>query len=397
MQFESLAVDLKSWLRESIGRGCEREALVQALRAAGHQPKFARQAVALAYTRFGAPQAVGAPDPADPARRATAAEPLDAAPPMAAGPADPAGRSDAADLADDATGGPQSAAGASSSAILAASPNAIETSDRLVNILFALNAPRILLFGNLLSADECDELVRLSRGKLERSSVVNAATGTYDVHPDRTSEGTHFQRGENPLIRTIERRIGEMLGYPVDHGEPIQILHYGPGAQYRPHFDFFDPGQPGNEQVLAMGGQRIATLVMYLNDVEAGGSTIFPEVGLDVLPHRGSAVYFAYGAPDGQLDRRTLPARNGSRPSGCASANTPGRAPERSRPQRHSCGAPANSRAGRGQAVIPGHRQACFVIIFGAHLADWTTSRGRQCQLNSQMCVSTRSARLGES
>jgi prolyl 4-hydroxylase len=164
----------------------------------------------------------------------------------------------------------------------------------------------VLLFGDLLSADECDEMIRLSRGKLARSSVVNAATGDYDVHPDRTSEGTHFQRGENPLVRCIEQRISELLSYPVDHGEPIQILHYGPGAQYRPHFDFFDPELAGNDKVLAMGGQRVATLVMYLNDVAAGGSTVFPEVGLDVLPRRGSAVYFAYASDDGQLDRRTL-------------------------------------------------------------------------------------------
>jgi prolyl 4-hydroxylase len=193
-----------------------------------------------------------------------------------------------------------------SSQILAVSPNAIETSDRTVNILFALNEPRVVLFGGLLSDDECEEIVRLSRGKLARSSVVNAATGAYDVHPDRTSEGTHFQRGENELIQRIERRISELISFPVENGEPIQILYYQPGAEYKPHFDFFDPALPGNDKVLEMGGQRMSTLVMYLNDVESGGSTVFPEVGLDVLPRRGNAVYFAYTTPDGRLDKRTL-------------------------------------------------------------------------------------------
>jgi prolyl 4-hydroxylase len=189
---------------------------------------------------------------------------------------------------------------------LAQTPNAFATSDREVSMLFALAAPRVILFGGLLAPEECDQLIELSRGKLARSSVVNAATGSYDVHPHRTSAGTHFARGENELIRRIEARISELVEIPVERGEPLQILHYQPGGEYKPHFDYFDPAQPGNEAVLKHGGQRVATLVMYLNDVEAGGSTVFPEVGLDVLPRRGHAVYFAYTTEEGQLDKRSL-------------------------------------------------------------------------------------------
>jgi prolyl 4-hydroxylase len=136
--------------------------------------------------------------------------------------------------------------------------------------------------------------------------VVDPKTGAYDEHPDRTSSGTHFERAENEVIARIERRISELLGVPVENGEPIQVLRYLPGAEYKPHWDYFDPVQPGNATMLALGGQRVATLVMYLNDVASGGSTVFPEIGLDVLPRRGNAVYFAYAAADGQLDRRTL-------------------------------------------------------------------------------------------
>lgn len=263
MQFESLAADLQNWLRTSIEQGHSHDALVQSMRAAGYQRNFAREAVEAALAKFAPAAAAGKTAQEEPA-------PLD------------------------------------TTTILAQSPNAIETSDRKVDILFALNAPRIVLFGGLLSDEECDELIAQSRRKLTRSSVVNAETGAYDVHPDRTSSGTHFERGENELIRRIESRIAELVGCPVERGEPIQILHYRPGAEYKPHFDFFDPAYPGNEKVLAMGGQRVATLVMYLNDVVAGGSTVFPEVGLDVLPRKGNAVYFAYTTEDGQLDRRTL-------------------------------------------------------------------------------------------
>lgn len=267
MHYDSLAPDLKAWLQDNVARGCEREQLLQSLRAAGYQPKFAREAVALALAhRPPAP----APAPLAAAEARTAAVFAPATP------------------------------------TLATTPNAFATSDRSVHLLFALDAPRVLLFDGLLAPEECDELIELSRARLQRSTVVNAVTGDYDVHPDRTSRGTHFQRGENALVRKIERRIGELVGCPVEQGEPLQILHYLPGAEYKPHYDFFDPDFEGNDKVLAMGGQRIATLVMYLSDVGAGGATTFPDLGLAVAPRKGNAVYFAYADDAGALDRRTL-------------------------------------------------------------------------------------------
>jgi prolyl 4-hydroxylase len=189
---------------------------------------------------------------------------------------------------------------------LAEMPNSLETSDREVEMLFVVESPRVVLFGNLLSHDECDSLVGLSRDKLQRSSVVNASTGAYDFHPHRTSSGTYFTRGENELLQRIERRIADLVDCPIDQGEPIQVLHYEPGGEYKPHYDYFDPAHPGNNEVLAQGGQRIATLIMYLNDVTRGGATVFPEIGLDVLPRKGHAVYFAYCDEGGALDVRTL-------------------------------------------------------------------------------------------
>lgn len=279
MKFESLAADLRAWLQDSIGRGCARDMLVQSMRAAGYQPKFARQAVDLAFARF-------APDAHDETSGSAVAP--------------------QATAAGAATASESEELPANAHEILAASPNTIETSDRAVHILMALNAPRIVLFGDLLSHEECDALIELARPKLTRSTVVNATTGAYDVHDARTSRGTYFERGENELVRRIENRIAQLLEKPIEHGEPIQILHYRPGAEYKPHYDYFDPKLPGNERVLAMGGQRVATLIMYLNDVQAGGSTVFPEVGLDILPRKGHAVFFAYSSERGELDSRTL-------------------------------------------------------------------------------------------
>jgi prolyl 4-hydroxylase len=272
MQFSSLTAPLQSWLTQSISQGCSADALERSLCASGYPGDFARGAVAAAFKVVSPSRPAEQPGPG--------AVPGDAA-----------------------TG---EAPAASTSDILAGGPNEIDAGDRTVHILFALNAPRVILFANLLATDECDALISISRGKLERSNVVDRQTGRYELHPDRTSEGTYFRRDESELVTRIERRIARLTDCPIERGEPIQVLHYNPGTQYKPHFDYFDPSEPGNRQVLSMGGQRVATLIMYLNDVEAGGSTVFPEIGLDVLPRRGNAVFFAYSDEMGRVDSRTL-------------------------------------------------------------------------------------------
>lgn len=75
------------------------------------------------------------------------------------------------------------------------------------------------------------------------------------------------------------------------------MLRYAPGTEYKPHFDYFDPAQPGTASVLKRGGQRVGTIVVYLNTPEEGGATIFPEAGLSVLPVAGQAVFFSYAQP----------------------------------------------------------------------------------------------------
>lgn len=176
--------------------------------------------------------------------------------------------------------------------------------DAQVRVLMALDQPRVVVLGNLLSPQECRALRELAQPRLSRSQTVDTQTGGSEVNTARTSQGMFFERGETRLISTIEARIAELVDWPVDHGEGLQILRYGPGAEYRPHYDYFDPAQPGSARVLSRGGQRVATLVMYLNDVASGGATTFPDVGLQVQPQMGGAVFFSY--PQATPASRTL-------------------------------------------------------------------------------------------
>lgn len=176
-------------------------------------------------------------------------------------------------------------------------PNVLRAGDREVRVLAVMSLPRVVVFGGLLSEQECDELVALARPRLARSETVDNSTGGSEVNAARTSDGMFFERGETPLIERIERRIAELVRWPVERGEGLQVLRYRPGAQYKPHHDFFDPAHPGTASILRRGGQRVGTVVMYLNTPAGGGATTFPEAGLEVQPVKGNAVFFSYERP----------------------------------------------------------------------------------------------------
>jgi prolyl 4-hydroxylase len=180
---------------------------------------------------------------------------------------------------------------------LAQSPRLVDAGDRQVAILSSMASPRVVLLGGLLSAEECDALIAMARPRMARSLTVQTQTGGEELNESRTSNGMFFNRGENGLISAIEARIARLLNWPVENGEGMQVLRYGVGAEYKPHYDYFDPNEPGTSTILKRGGQRLATLVMYLNEPELGGGTTFPDVGLEVAPQRGNAVFFNYDKP----------------------------------------------------------------------------------------------------
>ncbi|MBY0468918.1 MAG: 2OG-Fe(II) oxygenase [Burkholderiaceae bacterium] len=166
-----------------------------------------------------------------------------------------------------------------------------------VHVLASLLNPRIVVFGEFLSDAECDGLMALAAARLARSETVEANTGGSEINDARTSEGMFFEREENALCTRIERRIATLLAWPLENGEGLQVLRYRANTEYRPHYDYFDPLHPGTAAVLARGGQRVASLVMYLNTPPRGGATVFPDAHFSVLPVKGNAVFFSYDRP----------------------------------------------------------------------------------------------------
>ncbi|MGA7781338.1 MAG: 2OG-Fe(II) oxygenase [Paraburkholderia sp.] len=187
-----------------------------------------------------------------------------------------------------------------------AAGNVIRAHDRDIEVLVRCDRPQVIVFGNVLSADECAALIERAQPKLKRSTTVNPESGAEDIFPSRTSEGAFFQRGEDPFILNLEQRIAALMNWPVENGEGFQVLNYRVGAEYTPHFDYFPPQQAGSAVHTERGGNRVATMVLYLNDVPNGGATYFPEAGISVAARQGRAVYFRYMNGYRQLDPLSL-------------------------------------------------------------------------------------------
>lgn len=160
-------------------------------------------------------------------------------------------------------------------------------------------SPKIILFHELLSPEECQYFIEKARGKLTRSAVV--ADKKYS--DSRTSSGMWFDR-RDPLGRELAKRIATISHIPLENEESFYILHYAVDQQYVSHFDWFSPETA--KKHLIRGGQRVKTFLLYLNDDYEGGETFFPKRDISLKPERGTGVLFDDATPNGMLDPYSL-------------------------------------------------------------------------------------------
>lgn len=183
-------------------------------------------------------------------------------------------------------------------------PSTIDLGDIVVRVAMQMTLPRLIVFENVLTAEECDALIELASPSIVRSTVVNNSDGASVVSDARTSSNAYFHKGDNELINKVDQRLAKLTNWPYEKGEGLQILRYEPGQEYVPHHDWFSPTVPGSATVIGSSGNRVGTVVLYLNDVEEGGATAFPESGLSVMPKKGGAVFFNYDSPT--VETKTL-------------------------------------------------------------------------------------------
>nr|AAT84604.1 prolyl 4-hydroxylase [Dianthus caryophyllus] len=179
--------------------------------------------------------------------------------------------------------------------------------------------PRAFLYEGFLTHEECDHLIDMAKDKLEKSMVADNESGKSIPSEVRTSSGMFLQKAQDDVVAAIEARIAAWTFLPIENGEAMQILHYERGQKYEPHFDYFH--DKVNQQ---LGGHRIATVLMYLSNVEEGGETVFPNAeaklqlanneslsdcakgGYSVKPKKGDALLFFSLHPDASTDSLSL-------------------------------------------------------------------------------------------
>jgi prolyl 4-hydroxylase len=197
-----------------------------------------------------------------------------------------------------------------------ASGSLISAAGHEVRVLQRLQRPLVVLLERLLSDAECERLIDLARPRLRPATIVETRSGEH-VAADRKGDGAFFQLRENALIARLDERLSALMNCPVENGEGLQVLRYGPGGEYPPHVDFLAPTNSWSADSIGRSGQRVSTLIVYLNDVAEGGETLFPVAGLSICPRRGNAVYFEYSNSRQQVDPSSLhagaPVRRGEK------------------------------------------------------------------------------------
>ena len=200
-------------------------------------------------------------------------------------------------------------------------------------------APRAFLMHRFLSEAEADHLVALARPHMRTSQIVDNKTGKLFSSDARTSKGHFLRRAQDAVVDRVERRIAAWTKLPPGNGETLHILEYSKTEQYRPHYDTFT-----DSVNVKRGGQRVATVLVYLSDVTKGGETIFPDAEprslepdaagrldaltdagllskcaadapLAVRPRKGDALLFysltPWGEPDGASLHASCPVEEG--------------------------------------------------------------------------------------
>jgi prolyl 4-hydroxylase len=168
------------------------------------------------------------------------------------------------------------------------------------------SSPRVARFPGFLTPAECAYLIDRAGPLLQPAVIVDPVTGALLPNRIRTSKAAAFPFiQEDPAIHAINRRIAAATGTTYEQGEPLQVLSYAPGQEYKLHSDALPPGS----------NQRILTFLVYLNDNYAGGETEFPDLGVSHRGGTGDGLLFVNVDGEGRLEPRArhagLPIRSG--------------------------------------------------------------------------------------
>ena len=148
--------------------------------------------------------------------------------------------------------------------------------------------PIVYVVNNFLSDDECEAFVEMGKGKMERAKVISDDESEF--HASRTNDFCWLEHSASDVIHEVSKRFSVLVKMPINNAEQFQLVYYGPGNEYKPHFDAFDKTTKEGQNNWFPGGQRMVTALAYLNDVEDGGETYFEHFNLRIKPSIGKTL-----------------------------------------------------------------------------------------------------------
>jgi len=157
---------------------------------------------------------------------------------------------------------------------------------------------QLYLIYDFLSSSECDDLIKISRGLLNPSTL----TIPSNDKNFRTSQTAHLSMPDNPVVSAIDNKICHCLGIDKSYAETTQIQRYEIGQQFKQHTDFFEPNSKEFQRFGKQGGNRTWTFMVYLNTVKQGGETQFSIINQNIIPQQGLAVVWNNRYPNGEVN-----------------------------------------------------------------------------------------------
>ena len=168
-------------------------------------------------------------------------------------------------------------------------------------------SPRVFTIPRFLSPGVCDWLIERARPNLQRAQTFNPRTGGAQIVEGRNHSCFGFNVARSDVVIAIVRaRMAALTGHSLYGFEDTSVLHYSPGEQFAPHYDFIEPNTQAALRDIASTGQRAVTFLAYLNEGYDGGETNFPRLGRNYKGDKGDALFYDNVTDDASPDRRTL-------------------------------------------------------------------------------------------
>lgn len=124
--------------------------------------------------------------------------------------------------------------------------------------------PYIVIYHDVIAEKEMELVKRLAKPRFRRATVQNYKTGELEVANYRISKSAWLKDHEHPYIKAIGERVEDMTGLTMTTAEELQVVNYGIGGHYEPHFDFARREEKNAFKSLGTGN-RIATVLFYVS------------------------------------------------------------------------------------------------------------------------------------